>query len=100
MSPRFLGMTYDAGLTFREHVDRMMLKAAVGVSMMQSLAGCDWRWSRNLMGTTYFAVVRVVFSYGSIACAPWMSETVWNAVERVQLEAAHVIGLLSIVPTP
>ena len=30
--------------------------------------------------------------YASAAWAPWVSSTVWGAIERVQLEAARVVG--------
>ena len=91
-APRFLGVTYDVGFTFREHVARVVSKAAVGVRLMRCLSGCDWGWCRSLLRTTYFAVVRAVLLFGSAAWAPWVSATVWASVERVQLEAARVIG--------
>ena len=38
------------------------------------------------------ALVRSVLLYGSAAWAPWVSSTLWQSVERVQLAAARVVG--------
>ena len=91
-TPRFLGVTYDVGFTFRDHVARVSEKALMGVRLLRCLAGCDWGWSRDLLRTTYIALGRSVLLFGSAAWGPWVSKTVWEALERVQLEAARVIG--------
>ena len=91
-SPCFLGVRYDAGFTFREQVDRVVSKAAAGTRLLRCLAGSDWGWSRGLLRTTYVALVRSVLLYGSAAWAPWVSSTLWQSVERVQLAAARVVG--------
>jgi ribonuclease HI len=91
-SPCFLGVTYDVGFTFRGHVDRVVSKATAGVRLLRCLTGCDWGWGKGLLRTTYVALVRSVLLYGSAAWAPWLSNTVWSMIERVQLEAARVVG--------
>ena len=91
-SPCFLGVTYDVGFTFKQQVDRVVSKAAAGTRLLRCLTGSDWGWSRDLLRTTYVALVRSVLLYGSAAWAPWVSSTVWGAVERVQLEAARIVG--------
>ena len=91
-SPCFLGVTYDVGFTFRGHVDRVVSKAAAGTRLLRCLAGSDWGWCSRLLRTTYVALVRSVLLYGSAAWAPWVSKSVWSMIERVQLDAARVIG--------
>ena len=91
-SPCFLGVTYDVGFTFREHVDRVVSKASAGVRLLRCLTGCDWGWGRDLLRTTYMALMRSVLLYASAAWAPWVSSTVWGTIERVQLEAARGVG--------
>ena len=91
-SPRFLGVTYDVGFTFREHVGRVVAKASAGVRLLRCLSGSDWGWGRALLRCTYYALVRSLMLYGSAAWAPWVSSTVWAAIERVQLAAARVVG--------
>ena len=91
-NPRFLGVVYDPGFTFKEHVNRVVLKASAGVRLMRCLAGSDWGWCRDLLRTTYVALVRSVLLYGSAAWGPWVSATVWSMLERVQLAAARIIG--------
>ena len=59
-TPRFLGVTYDIGFTFKKHVARVSEKASAGVRLMRCLAGRDWGWSRELLRTTYMGLVRSV----------------------------------------
>jgi ribonuclease HI len=91
-TPRFLGVVYDAGMTFRGQVERVVQKGEAGVRLMRCLAGRDWGWRKDLLRATYIAMVRSVLLYGTAAWAPWVAESVWDRVERVQLEAARVIG--------
>ena len=91
-SPCFLGVTYDVGFTFREQVDKVCLRARNAVRLMRRLAGRDWGWSRELLRVTCLALVRTVLLYGSAAWGPWVSRTLWECLERVQLEAARVVG--------
>ena len=91
-TPRFLGVTYDVGFTFRQHVERVVAKAETGVRLLRCLAGSDWGWGKGLLRTTYIALVRSVLLYGSAAWGPWVSKAVWGAIERVQLAAARIVG--------
>ena len=90
--PCFLGITYDIALRFQEQVDKVVSKAKRGVKVLRRLCGSDWGWSKSLLRVTGIALVRAVLLYGSAAWAPWVSNTLWERVERVQLEAARVIG--------
>ena len=90
--PCFLGVIYDTGFTFREQVEKVVRKAKGGVRLLRRLAGRDWGWAKGLLRTTCVALVRAVMLYGSAAWAPWVTKSVWEKVERVQLEAARVVG--------
>jgi len=91
-SPCFLGVEYDVEMTFRGQVERVARKGEAGVRLMRCLAGKDWGWNKDLLRATYVALVRSVLLYGSAAWAPWVARSVWERVERVQMEAARVIG--------
>ena len=90
--PCFLGITYDVGLRFQEQVDKVVTRARQGVRVLRRLCGKDWGWGKSLLRVTCIALVRAVLLYGSAAWAPWVSRTLWEKVERVQLEAARVVG--------
>ena len=90
--PCFLGVKYDVGLRFQEQVEKVVTKARKGVNVLRRLCGKVWGWSKSLLRATYVALVRAVLLYGSAAWAPWVSSTLWEKVERVQLEAARVVG--------
>ena len=91
-TPRFLGVEFDVGLTFRGQVEKVVKKGEAGVRLMRCLAGKDWGWRKDLLKATYTALVRSVLTYGAAAWAPWVAKSVWEKVERVQMEAARVIG--------
>ena len=90
--PCFLGITFDINLTFREQVDKVCLRAKAAVRLLRRLAGRDWGWSKELLRVSCLALVRAVLLYGSAAWGPWLSKTVWERLERAQLEAARVVG--------
>ena len=69
-----------------------MRKARKGVRVLRRLSGRDWGWGKDLLRVTCVALVRSVLLYGSAAWAPWVSNTLWSKIERVQLEAARVVG--------
>lgn len=91
-APCFLGVIFDNEFTFHKQVEKVVKKAENGVKLLRRLAGKTWGWSKNLLRLTYMATIRAGLLYGSPAWAPWVSDSVWGKVERVQLEAARVIG--------
>lgn len=59
--------------------------------LLRVLAGRDWGWSKELMRTTYMALIRSVMLFGVPAWGPWLSDTNWEKLEAVQRQAARVI---------
>ena len=90
--PCFLGVTYDVGMTFGKQVERAVGKAKQGVRLLRRLAGRDWGWRKELLRVTSMALVGSTLLYGSAAWGPWVAKSVWEKLERVQLEAARIVG--------
>jgi len=97
--PCFLGVTFDSKLVFQAHVDGVVAKARKRLNVLRKLAGCAWGWGKGLMRNTYVALVRSVLLYGVCAWGPWLSESGWLRLERVQYEAGRIIcGMLRSAP--
>lgn len=66
----------------RVWVDRVVSKAASGARLMRCLSGSDWGWCESLLRSTYFALVCSVLLNVSSAWGPWVSDAVWEVIER------------------
>ena len=62
-NPKFLGITYDQGLTFSKHTEIMCIRARKRIAMIASMKGKKWGLSRELLLTTYKVLVRSIFDY-------------------------------------
>ena len=91
-SPCFLGVVYEANMTFGKQVDRVTAKAKTGVKLLRRLAGRDWGWKKELLRITSMALIESTLLYASAAWGPWVARTSWEKLERVQLEAARIVG--------
>jgi ribonuclease HI len=97
--PKFLGVVFDGRLCFRMHADRCAKKAGDRLRLLRKLAGSSWGWGKDLMRCTYVALVRSVLLFGVNAWGPWLSESGWECLERVQLQAGRIIcGMLRSSP--
>lgn len=99
-TPCFLGVTYDRRLTFGPHVQRTVAKTKKRITMLKALSGTDWGFGKDLLTTTYVAMIRSQIEYGSPAWMPWIGKGNMEKLERIQLEAARKItGALKSTPT-
>ena len=68
LHPKFLGVMFDSKLTFGRHLHLMVEKAQQRGNIIRQLAGKDWEWNKQLMRSSYLALIRSVLIYG---CAEW-----------------------------
>ena len=93
-NPTFLGVTYDAQLTFTKYVEGVVRRMNQKTGLLYSLDGASWGWSRWSMRSVYGAV-----HYASPAWTPWLSISNQQKLERAQLRAARVVtGILRSTP--
>ena len=64
---KFLGMIFDAQLTWEEHVKYTVTKCRKRLNLMRSLAGTNWGASKKCQLTLYRALIRSLLDYGAIA---------------------------------
>lgn len=84
--PKFLGITYDQGLTFAKHNDIMCIRARRRLLMLASMKGKNWGLSQGLLLCTYKVLIRTIFDYSSFIILS-MSKSNLNKLSTVQNSA-------------
>lgn len=64
---RFLGVWFDAKLTWNEHIKKVHAKCKKILNVMRCLRGSEWGASRSALKKIYVALIRSVLDYGSAA---------------------------------
>ena len=89
-SPKFLGITLDPHLSFKNHAKYLKERASKRLNMMRCIKGKDWGASQKLLLTCYKTLIRPFFDY-----APFPIMTMKPAeklyTERIQRAAARII---------
>jgi hypothetical protein len=97
---KFLGISIDQGLTFKEQVDTVVSKMKKRSTVIRALAGHSWGWDTTSLTRIYQAVVESVCWYASAAWHPWLSCTHLEKLERAQREGLRAaVGLTATSPT-
>ena len=63
---KYLGVLFDAKLTWADHIKRIEDKCKKVINVMRCLTGREWGASCASLKTIYVAMIRSVFDYGSI----------------------------------
>jgi ribonuclease HI len=61
----YLGVTFDSGLTWRRHIDRIVSKSRKRVNFMRSIAGKSWGCHTESQLVLFKSIVRPILEYGS-----------------------------------
>ena len=61
-TPKFLGLTYDRQLTFKDHCQNIKSKIQNKTRAIRKVANTDWGFEKSTLRQTYTALVRPVCS--------------------------------------
>jgi len=64
---KFLGMVFDARLTWAGHIEKVLVKCKKVLNVMRCLVGVDWGTDRKAMKRIYGALIKSIIDYGCIA---------------------------------
>ena len=64
---KFLGLIFDAKLTWAEHINYLTNRCKKRLNLMRAVAGTTWGASKKSLLTIYRTLIRSVLDYGSIA---------------------------------
>ena len=98
-TPRFLGVTFDRSLTFRQHIDQICRTAIQRCRLIGTLANREWGWHPKRLRAIYLALVRSVLSFAAAGWVPWISADAMNQLVRADNRALCIVsGLLNTAP--
>ena len=95
-TPKYLGITLDRSLTYRQHLESLRKKLSTRVSLIRQLAGTTWGAGVSVLRTATFALVYSTAEY----CAPvWCRSAHTRLIDPAFNNALRIVtGCL--LPTP
>ena len=88
--PKLLGVTFDTMYTFSKHAKNTASKGKKKINILKSLAGSSWGQDKKTMITTYKTICRSTLEYAVPIWGPAISQTNWEALQRVQTSALRI----------
>ena len=89
--PRFLGVTLDRTLSFRQHVDRVSARAAQKSKILQAVAHSSWGWRKQDLRKVYISHIRSVLHYAGAGWQPFLHDQNIKVLERAQNRCLRII---------
>ncbi len=86
---RFLGIVFDARLTWAGHIEKVIVKCKKVLNVMRCLTGVDWGASRQSLREIYVALIKSVIDYGCIAYRD-AARTTLTKLEVIQTQALRI----------
>ena len=95
-SPKYLGVTLDRSLTFKDHVEKLRMKINSRNNIIQKLVGSGWGASTETLRTS---AISLVYSSAEYSCAAWQNS---SHVHKIDSQLNHTMGIISgtVKPTP
>ena len=87
---KFLGITYDRGLTFTPHIDQLRNRCFFRLRVLSRLCGWEYGPSTSTALKLYISYVRTLIEYGSVAWCNRISVTNKVSLDRVQNRACRI----------
>lgn len=96
--PKYLGITLDRALTYKEHISKTILKMRTRVNIIQKLAGTNWGAHPDVLRTSTLGLVTSVGDFGSPI---WINSSHAEKID-IQINAALriVTGTVKATPVP
>lgn len=88
---RFLGVLFDAKLTWRQHVNKLKDKCKKVNNLLRCLSGRDWGATRASLMNIYQAIMRASLDYG---CVAYMSAAE-SHLKKLDVEQAQGLRVCS-----
>ena len=88
---KFLGVTFDENLTFKEHIEVVRARCLKRLNLLKALCGKNWGASPETILYTYRSYIRPVLEYSSIlfAHSDWSLLSKIQAIETTAIKIAH-----------
>jgi hypothetical protein len=87
---KFLGITFDIGLNFIEHIKEIKKKCINRLNIIKIISNKKLKLSKQTIKTTYLALIRSILDYSSIII-PCISKTLGKTIQAMQNTAIRII---------
>nr|CAI5866538.1 unnamed protein product [Callosobruchus analis] len=97
-SYKYLGIIFDAQMSWTKHIDKCVTKAAKGINIMKSLTKVWWGSDPKTLLNIYKGIVRTHLDFGT-QCIFKTSKANWNKLNKAQYQALRIaIGCMRSTP--
>ena len=90
-STKILGVTYDTGLTFKDHIQDTKRRCNPRLNSLRAITGTDFGQQKETNTLVYKQYIRSVMSYASPAWAATISDSHLNTLQTIQNNALRII---------
>ena len=90
-APTTLGVTYDRGMTFAQHVQNVNTKAKTRLNVLRALTNTSFGHSKEDIARVYKQYIRPILSY---AHPSWQTDLANSHMERLQSSRPQTTLLL------
>ena len=87
---KFLGVTFDLGLTFNSHVQEIKKKSMNRLNIIKIISNRNYKLNKKTLKTTYLALIRSKLDYSSLII-PCIPKTLGKLVQSTQNMAMRII---------
>lgn len=87
---KFLGITFDQGLTFREHVNTIKKKCVNRLNLLKIISNRKWKLDKKTLKIVYIALIRSIFDYSSTIIQTLCTSTA-KCLQVIQNQAIRAI---------
>ena len=88
--PKFLGVTFDNLLSFRQHVSELKSKLQSKNNILKALTGSNWGKDKEVIVNTYKAISQSLLNYACPIWTPALSDTSWKSLQTAQNSALRI----------
>ncbi len=86
---RFLGMWFDAKVTWNNHISKMEGKCKKILNVMRCISGREWGADRLALKTIYSTMIRAILDYGCMVYGS-AAKSQLGKLERIQSQALRI----------
>ena len=90
-TPKFLGVTFDPELTFKDHVKNIVVKCKSRINIVRALSGTNWGCNNDDLRLVYLTYIRSLIDYCGASWLPNVSDSNANKLEIVQTTIDRII---------
>ena len=83
-SGKFLGVTFDSKLTFKEHIKEVKIKCLKRINMLKAIRGNSWGTSPETLIFTYKSFVRPIIDYSCVVYAHSGDEEIYSKLRAIE----------------